>query len=126
MGGIMIYDITNPYDVSFVDYFNSRDFTVPVCDEADDDDCEQKSVTNPAAGDLGPEIMHFISSQDRPNQPLLAVSNEISGTTAIYEIVKGRKFKDKDDSIRAFSPVSCCYCDAKGNTWGSEARKATD
>jgi hypothetical protein len=96
MGGIMIYDITNPYDVSFIDYFNSRDFTVPVCDEADDDDCEQESVANPAVGDLGPEIINFISSQDSSNQkPLLAVSNEISGTTAIYEIVKGRKFKDK-------------------------------
>jgi hypothetical protein len=92
----MIYDITNPYDVVFVDYFNSRDFTLPVCDEADDDDCEQGSVTNPAVGDLGPGIVHFISSQDSPNKkPLLAVSNEISGTTAIYEIVKGWKFKDK-------------------------------
>jgi hypothetical protein len=96
MGGIMIYDITNPYDVSFVEYFNSRDFTVPVCDEADDDDCEQGSMTNPAVGDLGPEIIHFISSQESPNQkPLLAVSNEISGTTAIYEIVRGNKFKYK-------------------------------
>ena len=98
MGGITIYDITNPYDVLFVDYFNSRDFTVPVCDEADDDDGEQGSVPNPGVGDLGPEIIHFISSHDSLNEkPLLAVANEISGTTAIYEIVKGRKFKDKDE-----------------------------
>ena len=26
MGGIMIYDITNPYDVSFVDYFQKPSF----------------------------------------------------------------------------------------------------
>jgi hypothetical protein len=96
IGGVMIYDITNPHHVSFVDYFNSRDFTVPVCDQADDDDCEQGSVPNPAVGDLGPEIVHFIAAGDSPNgKPLLAVSHEISGTTTLYEIVGGRKFKDK-------------------------------
>ena len=96
MGGIMIYDITNPYKVSFVDYFNSRDFTVPVCDEADDDDCEQGSIPNPAVGDLGAEITHFIASHDSPNgKNLLAVANETSGTTSIFEIVRGGKFKHK-------------------------------
>jgi 2',3'-cyclic-nucleotide 2'-phosphodiesterase / 3'-nucleotidase / 5'-nucleotidase len=94
IGGIMVYNITNPYDVSFVDYFNSRDFTVLVCDELDDDDCEQGSVPNPAVGDLGPEILHFIAAHDSPNgRPLLAVSHEISGTTTLYEIVAEQKFK---------------------------------
>jgi 2',3'-cyclic-nucleotide 2'-phosphodiesterase/3'-nucleotidase/5'-nucleotidase len=96
IGGIMIYDITNPYDTRFVDYFNSRDFTVLICDEADDDDCEQGSVPNPAVGDLGPEIIHFIAADNSPNgRPLLAVSHEISGTTTLYEIVGGGNFKGK-------------------------------
>ena len=89
VGGIMIFNITNPDDVSFVDYVNSRDFAVPVCDEPDDGDCEQGSIPNPAVGDLGPEIVHFIDADDSPNgKPLLAVANEISGTTTLFEIVK--------------------------------------
>jgi hypothetical protein len=95
IGGIMIYDITNPYDVSFVDYFNSRDFTVPTCFDANGESgCNQGDETNPAVGDLGPEIVHFIAADDSPNgKPLLAVSHEISGTTTVYEIVRGRKDK---------------------------------
>jgi len=89
MGGIMVYDITDPFDITFVDYVNARDFAVPVCDEADDDDCEQGSIPNPAAGDLGPEVIRFIDAGDSPNgKPLLAVANEISGTTTLFEIVR--------------------------------------
>jgi hypothetical protein len=89
IGGVMIYDVTNPNAVSFVDYVNSRNFTVPVCDEEDDDDCEQGSVPNPAVGDLGPEIAHFITAENSPNgKPLLAVANEISGTTTLFEVMQ--------------------------------------
>jgi 2',3'-cyclic-nucleotide 2'-phosphodiesterase / 3'-nucleotidase / 5'-nucleotidase len=89
IGGIMIYNISNPFDVKFVDYMNSRDFTVPVCDQPDDSDCEQGSIPNPAVGDLGAEVVHFIDADDSPTgKPLLAVANEISGTTSLFEIVK--------------------------------------
>lgn len=74
IGGIMIYDITDPYDVMFIDYVNNRDFT---------GDAEAGT-----AGDLGPEGIIFIPAKDSPNGAnLLVVANEVSGTTTIYEIV---------------------------------------
>lgn len=73
VGGIVIYDITDPADATFVDYVNPRDFG---------GDAEAGT-----AGDLGPEGLVFISAADSPTgQPLLAVANEISGTTSLYSI----------------------------------------
>jgi 2',3'-cyclic-nucleotide 2'-phosphodiesterase/3'-nucleotidase/5'-nucleotidase len=79
IGGIMVYDITNPAEASFVDYINNRNFDV---DAVLDD-----GSTNPAVGDLGPEGLTFIAAADSPTgEALLAVSNEISGTTTLYQI----------------------------------------
>lgn len=73
IGGVMIYDITNPYLPTYVDYVNSRDFS---------GDAEAGT-----AGDLGPEGLVFIPAADSPNQkPLLVVANEVSGTVAVFEI----------------------------------------
>lgn len=77
MGGIMTFDITDPRDVSFVDYFNNRDFL---------GDAEVGT-----AGDLGPEGLEFIPASQSPNRrPLLLVANEVSGTTTVYEILFDR------------------------------------
>ncbi len=71
-GGIAAYDISTPDSPVFVDYVNNRDFTVT-------------DLTSPEAGDLGPEGVLFISENDSPtHQPLLVVSNEISGTVTTY------------------------------------------
>jgi hypothetical protein len=79
VGGVMIYDITNPYRVRFVNYINSRDFSVPAR-------LADGSV-NPLTGDLGPEGISFIPAHKSPNKkPLLIVGNEVSGTTSIFQI----------------------------------------
>ncbi len=76
VGGVMVYDVTDPSDPSFIQYFNSRDFSV---EDVEDDLA--------LAGDLGPEGLAFIGASDSPTGvPLLVVANEVSGTTAIFEI----------------------------------------
>ncbi|MFV5491240.1 choice-of-anchor I family protein [Acinetobacter sp. ASP199] len=76
VGGIMVYDVSSPRAPKFIQYINSRNF------EATDE-----QIKLGQAGDLGPEGLVFISAKDSPNaQPLLAVGNEVSGTTAVYQL----------------------------------------
>jgi len=75
MGGVLVYDITNPAAPTRVDYLNTRD----------------EWLTDPpdlaTAGDLGPEGLVFIAAKDSPNgKPLLVVGNEVSGTTAVLQL----------------------------------------
>jgi hypothetical protein len=73
IGGIMVYDLTDPTAPAFVTYVNNRDFA---------GDAEAGT-----AGDLGPEGLVFIPAADSPNgNNLLVVANEVSGTTTIYQI----------------------------------------
>ena len=56
-----------------------RFFDLPV------DEKMRAPVNTAGALDLGPEGIHFIKAQDSPTGfPLLAVANEVSGTTTIY------------------------------------------
>jgi hypothetical protein len=73
VGGVMVYDITDPRDPEFVQYLNHRDFTA--------------EPGTRAAGDLGAEGLVFIEARHSPiGEPLLAVANEVSGTTTLYRI----------------------------------------
>ncbi|WES63195.1 choice-of-anchor I family protein [Microbacter sp. GSS18] len=73
VGGVMVYDITEPASAAFVTYVNNRDFSV---------DAESSE-----AGDLGPEGLAFIPASASPTgDPLLAVGNEVSGTTTLFAI----------------------------------------
>ena len=88
IGGIMTYDITDPYNPSFVSYDNNRDFSVEFnVDEEGDPDPTPEQLA--AVGDLGPEGLLFIDGKDSPNgQTLLISTNEVSGTTTIYSVEK--------------------------------------
>jgi hypothetical protein len=63
-GGLMMYDISNPYAPAFVQYINTT-----------------------ALGDISPESPLFIKEEDSPNgKPLIVVPHEVSGNIAIFEI----------------------------------------
>ncbi len=66
IGGLMVYDVDDPYAPEFVAYLNPD----PTVDKA-------------------PEGILFIEDDDSPTRsPLVVVANEVSGTTAIYEITE--------------------------------------
>ncbi len=69
VGGVMVYDVTNPAAATFVTYLNTRDGVL---------------------GDRGPEGLAFIKAGDSPNgKPLLLIGNEVSGTTAVFQLNLG-------------------------------------
>jgi hypothetical protein len=95
IGGVMIYDVTDPAGAFYVDYVNGkavRDFDQPVCtvvvsSGSNAGNCAN-GVPNPAAGDLGPEGLAFVPAAESPSgKPLVIVGNEISGSTRVYEVV---------------------------------------
>ena len=66
IGGVMVYDITDPTNPAFETYLNTRDGL---------------------AGDRGPEGLLLIPAHQSPNgKPMLVVSHEVSSTTAVLRI----------------------------------------
>lgn len=66
VGGVMVYDVSDPINVAFETYVNTR---------------------HGLSGDLGPEGLSFVPANRSPNgQPMLLVSNEVSGTTAVFQV----------------------------------------
>ncbi|MDZ4100896.1 MAG: choice-of-anchor I family protein [Hydrogenophaga sp.] len=66
VGGVMVYDVTNPNAPVYTTYLNTR---------------------TGATGDRGPEGLTLIKAAQSPNgKPLLVVGNETSGTTAVFQI----------------------------------------
>lgn len=73
MGGIFVYDVTNPYDTQFVDYVINRDTT----EGAD------------VSGDLAPEGMAFVAAEHSPTgHALLIVGNEASGSVSVWQVAQ--------------------------------------
>ena len=72
VGGVMVYDITDPGQSSFVNYINSRDFSQDI------------------AGDDSPEGLCFIPAADSADgDAYLLASCEVSGTVAAYRLTEG-------------------------------------
>ncbi len=70
IGGIIVYDVSNPKAPVFDQYFTSRIFN-----------------DKEATGDLAPEGQYFLSADQSPTgNALLIVGNEVSGTVAVFEI----------------------------------------
>ena len=67
-GGVMVYDVTNPTNPSFVNFIETYD------------------TTNGTMIDIAPEGLVFVPANESHNgENLLIVSSEVSGTVAIYE-----------------------------------------
>ncbi len=76
-GGHMVYDVTDPTAPQFEDYVNVS------LDEL----AASGDFTGPGTSDVSPEGIWFVSADDSPNgQPLLLVSNELSGTTTVFAV----------------------------------------
>ena len=69
IGGVMVYNITQPDKAYFVDYGNTRDYSAPI------------------AGDVSPEGLCFVPADKSPTgKALLLAAHEVSGTVAIFEV----------------------------------------
>jgi hypothetical protein len=80
----MVFKITDPHAPAFIQYINSRDFSVDP-----ETAIEEEGAPADVAGDLAPEGLAFISEEDSPiDDALLAVGYEVSGTTTLYRIDK--------------------------------------
>jgi 2',3'-cyclic-nucleotide 2'-phosphodiesterase (5'-nucleotidase family) len=68
VGGIMVYDVTDPANPGFLQYLNTRDFGLPA-----------------AQTDAGPEGVSFVAPAESPTgKPLVVVAHEISGSVLLY------------------------------------------
>lgn len=93
-GDLFVYDVTNPFQTSFVSHYINRDFDAEFelddeladpCDSSEGMDCTEV----PLAGDLGPESIKFVPAVDSPNgNPLLIIGNEVSGSVTVYQVTE--------------------------------------
>jgi len=68
IGGVMVYNITDPANAKLVDYKNNRSTTA-------------------LSGDLGPEGIIYVSKENSPTgEPYIVIANELSGNISIFEI----------------------------------------
>lgn len=75
-----MYNITDPSNVEYVDYINTRDFSEDI------------------AGDVSPEGLAFVGGE----KPMLLVGHEVSGTVTVYDLLAKHEdvvisFKDIDN-----------------------------
>jgi hypothetical protein len=105
IGGVMVYNVTNPQTPSFVQYTNSRS-------------------TAAWGGDLGPEGIIYIPATESPiDTGLVVVSNEISSTISIFKIesdVNCAKFLTKPTISQTGSQNSTVLILTSSSTSGNQ------
>ena len=86
LGGVIVYDITDPAKATYQAYINNRDFSVNMEELAEQGDDAVKAGLD-KVGDLGAEGLTFVPAADSPNgENLLLVGNEVSGTTTVFQV----------------------------------------
>lgn len=91
VGGVMMYDVTNPMEPAFVSYVNTREFA----------DADGEVILDT---DTAPEGLEFIPAEDSPTgNPLLLVAFEVGGKVGVFEVAEEivepvAKFTDIEDS----------------------------
>lgn len=80
-GGVMVYNVSNPYNPKFITWENNRDYNAP-------------HPSNPtpaqiaAIGDLGPEgLVHIPANVSPIGHDLIAITNEVSGSVTIFRVI---------------------------------------
>ncbi|MGY4690765.1 choice-of-anchor I family protein [Salibacterium sp. K-3] len=96
--GVMVYDVTNPAQASFVTMISSRDFTQDI------------------GGDVAPEGLAFIHADDSPTgNAILGATHEMTGTIAFYEFTAapGEENNENEDNneenYQVFDDVNSDY-----------------
>ena len=76
IGGVMVYDLSDPTHPTFVEYVNTRDFTVDFPEEG----------TDPCPGRCVRGRHGVVPAAVSPTgQALLLTANEVSGTVAVFQ-----------------------------------------
>ena len=101
IGGVMVYDLSDPAHPAFVEYVNTRDFTVDF----------PEAGTDPAQGDVSVEGMCAVPASASPTgQALLLTANEVSGTVAVFQ-----------HSQQAEAPAELPFTDVAQGAWYYDA-----
>lgn len=82
IGGVMVYDVSDPRAPEFVEYLTTRSFG--------------GETLGP---DAGPEVLRFVDRHASPTgKPMLVVAHEITGTVTMWSLKGGKgKHHDRDD-----------------------------
>ena len=101
IGGVMVYDLSDPAHPAFVEYVNTRDFSVGF----------PEAGTDPAQGDVSVEGMCAVPASASPTgQALLLTANEVSGTVAVFQ-----------HSQQAEAPAELPFTDVAQGAWYYDA-----
>lgn len=107
ISGVMVYDVSDPADVTYVNYINTRDYSADIKE------------------DVSPEGLCFLTLDSKP---MLLAACEVSGTVAAYECVA--KTSESGNQGNHGSPAPEKYTitmtEATGGTYSVNKNAAAD